>query len=65
MPPRTEALRHSGGESRLRTSSTVTLYFCVELRRDRRPGTRQNMSLPLIEEEEVTVVVVVGLAVSW
>lgn len=46
MPPKTDALRHSGWESRLLTSSTVTLYFCVDERRERRPGTRQNMSEP-------------------
>lgn len=44
-PPNREALRHSGGERRLCTSATVTLYFDVELRRDRRPGTEQNTSL--------------------
>ena len=46
IPPSTEALRHSGWDSLLRTSSTVTLYFCVDDRRDRRPGTRQNVSEP-------------------
>lgn len=40
-------MRHSGGERRLCTSATVTLYFDVELRRDRRPGTEQNTSLGL------------------
>lgn len=44
-PPSREALRHSGGDRRLCTSATVTLYFDVELRRDRRPGTEQNTSL--------------------
>lgn len=44
-PPSREALRHSGGESRLCTSATVTLYFDVELSRDSRPGTEQNTSL--------------------
>lgn len=44
-PPSREALRHSGGESRLCTSATVTLYFDVELRRDSLPGTEQNTSL--------------------
>lgn len=43
-PPSKEAFRHSGGERRLCTSATVTLYFDVELRRDRRPGTEQNTS---------------------
>lgn len=44
-PPRSEALRHSGGESRLWTSATVTLYLDVELSRLRRPGTEQNTSV--------------------
>lgn len=44
-PPSREALRHSGGERRLCTSATVTLYFDVELRSDSRPGTEQNTSL--------------------
>lgn len=44
-PPRSEALRHSGGERRRCTSATVTLYFEVELRSDRRPGTEQKTSL--------------------
>lgn len=43
-PPSKEAFRHSGGERRLCTSATVTLYFDVELRRDRRPGTEQKTS---------------------
>ena len=43
-PPNKEALRHSGGDSLLCTSPTVTLYLEVELRRDRRPGTEQNTS---------------------
>lgn len=43
-PPRRDALRHSGGESRLWTSPTVTLYLEVELSRDKRPGTEQNTS---------------------
>lgn len=43
-PPSSEALRHSGGDNRLCTSATVTLYFEVLLRRDRRPGTEQNTS---------------------
>lgn len=38
-------MRHSGGERRRCTSATVTLYFEVELRRDRRPGTEQKTSL--------------------
>lgn len=44
-PPRSDALRHSGGERRRCTSATVTLYFEVELRSDRRPGTEQKTSL--------------------
>ena len=46
MPPRTDALRHSGCDNLLLTSSTVTLYFCVELNSERRPGTRQKVSDP-------------------
>ena len=46
-PPSSEALRHSGGDSLLWTSPTVTLYLEVELRRERRPGTEQNTSLML------------------
>lgn len=44
-PPSSEALRHSGGERRRCTSATVTLYFEVELRSERRPGTEQKTSL--------------------
>lgn len=47
-PPSKEALRHSGGERRLWTSATVTLYFEVELRSESRPGTEQKTSLGLI-----------------
>lgn len=47
-PPSREALRHSGGESRLCTSATVTLYLDVELSRESLPGTEQNTSLGLI-----------------
>lgn len=43
-PPSNEALRHSGGDNRLCTSPTVTLYFEVELNNDSLPGTLQNMS---------------------
>lgn len=43
-PPSNEAFRHSGCDSRLLISPTVTLYFDVELRRDKRPGTEQNTS---------------------
>lgn len=46
-PPSREALRHSGGERRLWTSATVTLYLEVELSRERRPGTEQNTSVGL------------------
>ena len=44
-PPSSDALRHSGGDRRLWTSATVTLYLDVELSRDRRPGTEQNTSV--------------------
>lgn len=44
-PPRSEAFRHSGGDSRLCTSATVTLYLDVELSRDSLPGTEQKTSL--------------------
>ena len=37
-------MRHSGGDSLLWTSATVTLYLEVELRRDSLPGTEQNTS---------------------
>lgn len=47
-PPRREALRHSGGESRRCTSPTVTLYLDVELSKDSRPGTEQKTSLGLL-----------------
>lgn len=47
-PPRREALRHSGGESRRWTSPTVTLYLDVELSRDSRPGTEQKTSLGFV-----------------
>ena len=43
-PPNNDAFRHSGGESLLWTSATVTLYFEVELNSDNRPGTEQNTS---------------------
>lgn len=48
-PPRRDAFRHSGGERRLWTSPTVTLYFEVELSKDKRPGTEQNTSPVLTE----------------
>lgn len=44
-PPSNDALRHSGGDNRRCTSATVTLYFDVELRSERRPGTEQNTSV--------------------
>lgn len=47
-PPRSEAFRHSGGDSRLCTSATVTLYLDVELSRDSLPGTEQKTSLGFI-----------------
>ena len=50
-PPSREALRHSGGDSRLCTSATVTLYLDVELSSESRPGTEQNTS-----DGDVTVV---------
>ena len=43
-PPNNDALRHSGGESLRWTSAIVTLYFDVELRSDKRPGTEQKTS---------------------
>ena len=43
-PPRSDALRHSGGASLLCTSATVTLYLDVELSSERRPGTEQKTS---------------------
>ena len=45
MPPSSEALRHSGGDSLLFTSAMVTLYFEVELSSESRPGTEQNRSV--------------------
>ena len=47
-PPSNEAFKHSGGDSRLWTSATVTLYLDVELRRDSLPGTEQKTSLGFI-----------------
>lgn len=43
-PPNKDAFKHSGGESLLWTSATVTLYLLVDDSRDRRPGTEQNTS---------------------
>ena len=43
-PPSSDALRHSGGLSRLCTSATVTLYLLVLESSDNRPGTEQNIS---------------------
>lgn len=45
IPPRSEALRHSGGDRRRLTSAMVTLYFEVELSRESLPGTEQNRSV--------------------
>lgn len=47
-PPSNEAFKHSGGDNRLWTSATVTLYLDVELRRDSLPGTEQKTSLGFI-----------------
>ena len=44
-PPRSEALRHSGGDNLLWTSATVTLYLDVELSSESLPGTEQKTSL--------------------
>ena len=44
-PPSSDALMHSGGDSRRWISATVTLYLDVELSSDRRPGTVQNRSV--------------------
>lgn len=44
-PPKSDAFKHSGGESLLCTSPTVTLYLDVELSRLSLPGTEQNTSL--------------------
>lgn len=43
-PPRSDALRHSGGDNLLCTSPMVTLYLDVELSNDSLPGTLQNTS---------------------
>lgn len=47
-PPRSEALRHSGGDRRRWTSPTVTLYLDVELSSESRPGTEQKTSLGFV-----------------
>lgn len=47
IPPKREALRHSGGDNRLFTSAMVTLYLEVELSNDKRPGTEQKRSVGL------------------
>ena len=47
-PPSSEALRHSGGDSRRWTSPTVTLYLDVELSSESRPGTEQKTSLGFV-----------------
>ena len=54
-PPRREALRHSGEESRRWTSATVTLYLDVELSSDNRPGTEQNKSPGASPPPKVTI----------
>ena len=52
MPPRTEALRHSGWDKRLLTSSTDTLYFCVALSKDSLPVAWKVMTEHTYEEEK-------------
>ena len=47
-PPNSDAFKHSGGESLLWTSATVTLYLEVELSNDNRPGTEQKTSPGII-----------------
>ena len=47
-PPRSEALRHSGGDNLLWTSATVTLYLDVELSSESLPGTEQKMSAGVV-----------------
>ena len=47
-PPRSEALRHSGGDNLLWTSATVTLYFDVELSSESLPGTEQKISAGVV-----------------
>ena len=47
-PPRRDAFKHSGGDSLLCTSATVTLYFDVELSKDNLPGTEQKMSTGVV-----------------
>lgn len=44
-PPSSDAFKHSGGDSLLCTSATVTLYLDVLDNKLRRPGTEQNTSL--------------------
>merc|ERR1712012_1029563 len=48
-PPRREALRHSGGDSLLCTSATVTLYLEVEDNRDSLPGVEQKTSVGCVD----------------
>ena len=52
-PPRSEALRHSGGDSLRCTSPTVTLYFEVELKRDSLPGTEQKTSVEAVIPDKI------------
>ena len=47
-PPKRDAFKHSGGESRRWTSATVTLYLDVELNNESLPGTEQKTSPGII-----------------
>jgi hypothetical protein len=72
-PPRSEAFKHSGGDSLLWTSPTVTLYLLVLDNKLSLPGTEQNtslgapmprpppMSLPFMSERLVDLLSVVLL----
>ena len=53
IPPSTEALRHSGWDSRLLTSSTDTLYFCVALSKDSLPVAWKGVMEHTYEEESL------------
>lgn len=44
-PPSKEAFKHSGDDNLRSTSPTLTLYFEVELSKDKRPGTWQKTEL--------------------
>lgn len=50
-PPSKLAFKHSGGDSLLCTSATVTLYLLVDDSNDNRPGTEQNTSFGAQEPE--------------